>query len=85
MKRYVLYNENIINNIQTFKDYFGDFLYSKIKIENYNNIISDLKEYPIFTRDAYQKSLYDIIISKKRKRRNFNNKRLFNRLSCFQR
>ena len=65
MKRYVLYNENIINNIQTFKDYFGDFLYSKIKIENYNNIISDLKEYPIFTRDAYQKSLYDIIISKK--------------------
>ena len=65
MKRYVLYNENIIDNIQTFKDYFGDFLYSKIKIENYNNIISDLKEYPIFTRDAYQKSLYDIIISKK--------------------
>lgn len=65
MKRYVLYNENIINNIQTFKDYFGDFLYSKIRIENYNNIISDLKEYPIFTRDAYQKSLYDIIISKK--------------------
>ena len=65
MKRYILYNENIIDNIQTFKDYFGDFLYSKIRIENYNNIISDLKEYPIFTRDAYQKSLYDIIISKK--------------------
>ena len=61
MKKYVLHSENIIDNIQTFKNYFGDFLHAKIKIENYNNIISNLKEYPIFTRDIYQKSLYDII------------------------
>lgn len=62
MKKYVLHSESVINNIQTYKDYFGDYLH--VKISNYNDTIEELKECPIFTRDVYQKSLYDIIVSK---------------------
>lgn len=62
MKRYALHNENVINNIQTYKDYFGDYLH--VKISNYDNIIRELKDCPILTRDVYQKSLYDIISEK---------------------
>lgn len=62
MKKYVLHSESIINNIQTYQDYFGDYLHAKIS--NYNDTIEELKECPIFTRDVYQKSLYDIIVSK---------------------
>ncbi|WP_432631716.1 NADH-ubiquinone oxidoreductase-F iron-sulfur binding region domain-containing protein [Brachyspira sp.] len=63
MKKYVLHSENIINNIQTYRDYFGDYLHAKIS--NYDSIINDLKECPIFTRDIYQKSIHDIIASEK--------------------
>lgn len=63
MKKYVLHSESIINNIQTYRDYFGDYLHSKIS--NYDSLINDLKECPIFTRDIYQKSIHDIIASEK--------------------
>lgn len=63
MKKYVLHSENIINNIQTYRDYFGDYLHAKIS--NYDSLINDLKECPIFTRDIYQKSIHDIIASEK--------------------
>ena len=63
MKKYVLHSESIINNIQTYRDYFGDYL--NAKISNYDSIINDLKECPIFTRDIYQKSMHDIIASEK--------------------
>lgn len=63
MKKYVLHSESIINNIQTYRDYFGDYLHAKIS--NYDSLINDLKECPIFTRDIYQKSIHDIIASEK--------------------
>ena len=63
MKKYVLHSESIINNIQTYRDYFGDYLHAKIS--NYDSLINDLKECPIFTRDIYQKSMHDIIASEK--------------------
>ena len=63
MKKYVLHSESIINNIQTYRDYFGDYLHAKIS--NYDSIINDLKECPIFTRDIYQKSIHNIIASEK--------------------
>lgn len=63
MKKYVLHSESIINNIQTYRDYFGDYLHAKIS--NYDSLINDLKECPIFTRDIYQKSIHDIIVSEK--------------------
>ncbi len=63
MKKYVLHSENTIDNIKTYRDYFGDYLHAKIS--NYNIPIEELKECPIFTRDTYQKPLYDIIISEK--------------------
>ena len=63
MKKYVLHSESIINNIQTYRDYFGDYLHAKIS--NYDSLINDLKECPIFTRDIYQKSMHDIIVSEK--------------------
>ena len=63
MKKYVLHSESVINNIQTYRDYFGDYLHAKIS--NYDSIINDLKECPIFTRDIYQKSIHDIIASEK--------------------
>ena len=63
MKKYVLHSESVINNIQTYRDYFGDYLHAKIS--NYDSLINDLKECPIFTRDIYQKSIHDIIASEK--------------------
>lgn len=63
MKKYVLHSESIINNIQTYRDYFGDYLHAKIS--NYDSLINDLKECPIFTRDIYQKSIHYIIASEK--------------------
>lgn len=63
MKKYVLHSESIINNIQTYRDYFGDYLHAKIS--NYDSLINDLKECQIFTRDIYQKSIHDIIASEK--------------------
>ena len=63
MKKYVLHSESVINNIQTYRDYFGDYLHAKIS--NYDSLINELKECPIFTRDIYQKSIYDIIASEK--------------------
>lgn len=63
MKKYVLHSESIINNIQTYRDYFGDYLHAKIS--NYDSLINELKECPIFTRDIYQKSIHDIIASEK--------------------
>lgn len=63
MKKYVLHSESIINNIQTYRDYFGDYLHAKIS--NYDSLINDLKECPIFTRDIYQKSIHNIIASEK--------------------
>ena len=63
MKKYVLHSESVINNIQNYRDYFGDYLHAKIS--NYDSLINDLKECPIFTRDIYQKSIHDIIASEK--------------------
>lgn len=63
MKKYVLHSESVINNIQNYRDYFGDYLHAKIS--NYDSIINDLKECQIFTRDIYQKSIHDIIASEK--------------------
>ena len=63
MKKYVLHSESVINNIQTYRDYFGDYLHAKIS--NYDSLINELKECKIFTRDIFQKSISDIIVSER--------------------
>ena len=63
MKKYVLHSESVINNIQTYRDYFGDYLHAKIS--NYDSLINELEECKIFTRDIYQKSISDIIVSER--------------------
>ena len=63
MKKYVLHSESVINNIQTYRDYFGDYLHAKIS--NYDSLINELKECKIFTRDICQKSISYIIASER--------------------
>ena len=63
MKKYVLHSESVINNIQTYRDYFGDYLHAKIS--NYDSLINELEECKILTRDIFQKSISDIIVSER--------------------
>lgn len=59
MKRFVLHSENNIENIQLYKDHFGEYLAVQ-KIGN--SFFDDLKEYTIFKRDITQNSIYQLLI-----------------------
>ena len=58
MKEFVLHTRNCINNISLYKDHFGDYLINEVLVES---ILKDLENYPIFTRDIFQNSLYEIL------------------------
>ncbi len=58
MKRFVLHNENAIENIKSYIDNFGDYL-SVQKIND--SFFEDLEDYPIFKRDIAQSSVYEIL------------------------
>ena len=58
MKEFVLHTQNCINNINSYKDHFGDYLINEVLVES---VLKELNNYPIFTRDIFQNSLYDIL------------------------
>lgn len=61
MKKFVLHSEYNIVNIQSYKDHFGDYLITKPLEESF---INNLHNFSVMSRDAFQNSLYKILIDK---------------------
>ena len=61
MKKFVLHSEYNIVNIQSYKDHFGDYLITKPLEESF---INNLRNFSVMSRDAFQNSLYKILIDK---------------------
>lgn len=59
MKRFVFHSESTISDISAYREYFGDYLFKKVV--EHNNILTHLEDCPIYTRDVYQKSMYNIL------------------------
>ncbi len=58
MKKFVLHSQNCIDNINLYRDNFGDYLINEVLAES---ILKELYNYPIITRDIFQHSLYEIL------------------------
>ena len=58
MKKFVLHSQNCIDNINLYRDSFGDYLINEVLAES---ILKELYNYPILTRDIFQHSLYEIL------------------------
>ena len=62
MKKFVLYNDYAAKNIKDFKDNFGDYLHTIV--DEYDELLDELKVANICTRNVYKKSLYNVLSNK---------------------
>ena len=62
MKKFILYNDYAAKNFKEFKDNFGDYLHTIV--DEYDELLDELKIANICTRNLYKKSLYDILSNK---------------------
>lgn len=63
MKRFVLHSETQIDNINTYRDYFGDYLFKGT--DNFDSIINALRENQVFKRDIFHKDLASVLKQEK--------------------